>query len=300
MKLVPDVSEPAMPPGGLLIEIHAAGLNPIDWKVRAGYMKDFMPVNFPAVLGGDFSGVVKEADAASGFNPGDQVYGQASIFAGGSGSLAEIASATPQTVARKPNILNHEEAAALPLAGTSAIQALFDHMGLAAGQKILIHGAAGGIGNFAVQIAKHIGAYVAATAGADDIEFVKSSGAEEVIDYKTQSFETMLKDYDAVFDTVGGETAKRSYQVLRPGGILVSMVENQPDPELVSKYKVKFMAQQTGVSAAHLAKLTELVEQGAVKVHVDRTFPLEEASEALTYLQTGHPRGKVVIEVRPG
>ncbi|MDP3685324.1 MAG: NADP-dependent oxidoreductase [bacterium] len=194
-------------PGTLLVEVRAAGVNPVDWKIREGYLQQMAPLQFPATLGGDFSGVVTElGNGVSGFAKGDEVYGQASVLGGGSGSFAEFLSAGSTTVGQKPKNVSHTEAAALPLAGVSALQALTEHLKLALGQRILIHGGAGGIGSFAIQLAKHLGATVAATASADDADYVKDLGADQVIDYKTQQFEDVIRDYDAVFDTVGGET----------------------------------------------------------------------------------------------
>jgi NADPH:quinone reductase-like Zn-dependent oxidoreductase len=164
------------------------------------------------------------------------------------------------------------------------------------GQKILIHGGAGGIGSFAIQLAKHLGAQVTVTASADEKQYVKELGADECIDYKTQSFEDLIKEYDAVFDTVGGETYKKSFQVLKKGGIIVSMLE-QPDSELMAQYGVKAIAQFTQVNNERLAKLAELVEAGVIKVHVDKIFSLAQTRDALAYLQSGHPKGKMVVQV---
>lgn len=289
---------PAVSSGHLLIEVRAAGVNPVDWKIREGYLQQMAPLQFPATLGGDFSGIVTDVgDGVSGFTKGDEVYGQASVLGGGSGSFAEFLSASPTTVARKPKNASHTEAAALPLAGVSALQALTEHLKLLRGQTILIHGGAGGIGSFAIQLAKHLGAAVATTAGADDAQHVKDLGADQVIDYKTQTFEDLLRDYDAVFDTVGGETYARSFKVLKKGGVIVSMLE-QPNAELMQQHGVTAISQFTQVTNERLSKLAEFVDQGVIKVHVDKTFPLEQAGAALTYLQTGHPRGKVVLEIQ--
>ncbi|MFN7990847.1 MAG: zinc-binding dehydrogenase [Candidatus Micrarchaeia archaeon] len=169
-------------------------------------------------------------------------------------------------------------------------------MGIKKGQKILIHGAAGGIGTAAVQIAKYLGAYVAATAGERDLEFVKALGADVVIDYKNQRFDEMLKDYDAAYDTVGGDTYVRSFKVVKRGGIIVSMLE-QMRPEL-ERFGVKAIAQGTQINTERLAKLAELVEKKILKPQIDKVFPLDKAGEAMAYQQTGHPRGKVVLKVR--
>jgi len=300
-----QINEKAITPkpakGQLLIEVYAAGVNPADWKIRQGYMQQVMPLIFPATLGGDFSGVVKEVGPpaggnVSGFGQGDEVYGQADIMHG-VGSFAQLSLANSANIAYKPSNTSHVQAAALPLAGASAWQALAEHINLAKGQRILIHGGGGGIGSFAIQIAKHLGAYVITTASTDDVEFVKALGADEVVDYKTQSFDELVSGVDAVFDTVGGETYKRSFNVLKKGGIIVSMTE-KPDEQLIAQYGVKALAQISLVTDEHLSKLAQLVEQGIVKIYVDKVFPLEQTARALEYLQTGHPRGKVVITVK--
>lgn len=291
---------PALAAGHLLVEVRAAGVNPIDWKIRQGYLQQTAPLKLPVTLGGDFSGVVREVgDGVSGFQKGDEVYGQAIVLGGGSGSFAEIVSTPAQSTAQKPKSVGHREAAALPLAGVSALQALTEHMILSKGHKILIHGGAGGIGTFAIQLAKHLGAYVATTASVADHPYVRELGADEVVDYTAQTFEDVIRDCDAVFDTVGGETTARSFRVLKRGGVLVSMLE-QPNAELMERYGVTAIGQFTKVTTERLSKLAALVDQGALVLRVDSTFPLEQAGEALSYLQTGHPRGKVVVEVHSG
>jgi NADPH:quinone reductase-like Zn-dependent oxidoreductase len=196
--------------------------------------------------------------------------------------------------------LNHQEAAGLPLVGVSAWQALVETIGLTDGQKkkILIHGGAGGIGSIAIQLVKRLGAYVATTASTNDKQFVKELGADEAIDYKTQTFEDLLPhDYDAVFDTVGGETYKRSFEVLKRGsGMIVSMLE-QPNQQLMEQFSVKSIFQFTQVNRERLTKLAQWVDQNNIRVNVDRTFPLEEAGKALDYQKDVHPRGKVVLAI---
>jgi len=289
-----NAPKPAVSRGQLLVEVYAAGVNPIDWKIREGYI----PLKFPATLGGDFSGVVADiGEGVSGFKKGFEVYGYASVLGGGSGSFAEFVLADAKVMALKPKNNTHLESGALPLTGVSAWQALVDHMGLSRGKKILIHGGAGGIGSMAIQLAKHLGAYVVATVNEKDLQYVKELGADEAIDYKNQTFEGMLHDYDAVYDTVGGETYVRSFKVLRKGGIIVSMLE-QPRPELMEQYGVNAIGQMTQVNTERLSKLAELVSKRVIKVHVDKTFPLEQAGEALAFLQNGHPRGKVVLKMK--
>src|SRR5659263_728279 len=207
VKINNNAPKPIVSRGRILIEVHTAGINPVDWKIREGYMKQMAPLQFPATLGGDFSGIIAEVGkGVSGFEKGDEIYGQASITRGGSGSFAEFATADVNTTVHKPKNITHIEAAALPLTGVSAWQALVDHMGLSRDEKILIHGGAGGIGSIAVQLAKHLGAYVATTVSAKDLQHVKELGADEPIDYKNQFFENMLHNYDAVYDTACGAT----------------------------------------------------------------------------------------------
>ncbi len=227
---------------------------------------------------------------------GDEVYGQAGVLMGGSGAFAEMALAKADTIAHKPRTLSLEQAAGLPLVGVSAWQALVETIGLSNGQKVLIHGGAGGIGSIAIQLAKHRGAHVATTASTNDIQFVKEElGAHEVIDYKTQTFEDVLSHgYDAVFDTVGGETYTRSFKVLKGGGIIISMLE-QPDQGLMDQFSVKAIYQFTQVNRERLTRLAEWVDQNNIRVNVERTFPLDEARAALGYQRDVHPRGKIVL-----
>lgn len=294
---VGEADKPTPAAGQVLVEVHAAAVNPFDVKVREGLVRNMAELNFPATLGGDAAGTVAALGAGvTGFQLGQAVYGQAGALSG-QGSFAEFTPVKAEQLAAKPTSLDFTAAAALPLVGCSAYQALVDHINLKAGQKILIHGAAGGIGSVAVQLAKHLGAYVAATAGAEDADFVKSLGADEVIDYRGQDFAALLKDYDAVFDTVGGETNRKSYTVLKPGGALVSMSE-KPDDALVNKYAVLYTAQFTRTTTERLTKVAELVDAGNLKVHIDKIFPLDQAAEALEYQKTGHPRGKIVIRIK--
>src|ERR687893_1442400 len=283
----------------VLVTVKAAGVNPADWKVREGYFQQMTPLQFPSTLGMDFSGVIeKVGEGVYDFKQDDEVYGQASVMRGGSGAFAEMALANEDSIAHKPKTLSHEQAAGLPLVGVSAWQALVETIGLSKGQKILIHGGAGGIGSISIQLAKHLGAYVATTVSANDIQFVKEElGADEVIDYKTQKFEDVLPhDFDAVFDTVGGETYTRSFKVLKRGGIIVSMLE-QPVQELMNRFGVKAIFQFTQVNRERLTKLAQWVDQNNIRVNVDKTFPLDEAAKALDYQRDVHPRGKVVLQV---
>lgn len=283
----------------VLVEVKAAGINPIDWKIREGYMQQMIHLQFPSTLGMDFSGVIKQVGegVSSDFKQGDEVYGQAGVTSGGSGAFAELALTNVTSIAHKPKTLNHLEAAALPLVGVSAWQALVENIGLSKDKKILIHGGAGGIGSIAIQLAKHLGAYVATTVSTNDKQFVQELGADQVIDYKTQNFEDLLHDYDAVFDTVGGETYRRSFKILKKGSsIIVSMLE-QPNSELMNQYGTRAVFQFTQVNRQRLTKLAQWVDQNNIKVNVDKTFSLDEAGKALDYQKDIHPRGKVVLTV---
>src|SRR5918995_6273964 len=276
----------------VLVTVKAAGVNPSDWKLREGFFKQMAPLQFPATLGSDFSGVIEKVGVgvASDLKQGNEVYGQSGGFAGGSGAFAEMALANAEKIAHKPKTLSHEQAAGLPLVGVSAWQALVETIGLSKGKKILIHGGAGGIGSISIQLAKHIGAYVATTVSTNDIQFVKEElGVDEVTDYKTQKFEDVLPhDFDAVFDTVGGETYTRSFKVLKrgngssSGGIIVSMLE-QPVQELMDQFGVKAVFLFSQVNRERLTKLAERVDQNNIRVNVERTFPLDEARAALDY-----------------
>jgi len=290
---------PTLTASSVLVEIKAAGINPIDWKIREGYMQQMITLEFPSTLGMDFSGVIKqigEKVMSSDFKQGDELYGQAGVTNGGSGAFAELALANVDHIAHKPKRLNHLEAAAIPLVGVSAWQALVENMGLSKNQKILIHGGAGGIGSIAIQLANHIGAYVSTTVDINDNQFVQELGADQTIDYKSQKFEDLLHDYDAVYDTIGGDTYKRSFKVLKKDGIIISMLE-QPNSELMQQYGVKATFQFSQVNNERLNKLAQWVDQNNIRINVDRTFPLDETGYALDYQKDVHPRGKVVITV---
>jgi alcohol dehydrogenase len=289
--------EPTVSSGKVLVIIKAAGVNPADWKIREGGLQQIISLQFPSTLGMDFSGVIKqvgEGISHSDFKQGDEVYGQAGVISGGSGAFAEMALANTESIAHKPKRLSHAEAAGLPLVGVSAWKALVENIGLSKDQKILIHGGAGGIGSIAIQLAMYLGADVATTVSTNDKQFVQELGAGQAIDYKTQNFEDILHDYDAVFDTVGGETYRRSFKVLKKGGIIVSMLE-QPNSELMSQYGIKAIFQFTQADRERLTKLAQWVDQNNIRVNVEKTFSLDEAGDALDYQKDVHPRGKVVL-----
>jgi alcohol dehydrogenase len=292
----PALSDPSA--GKVLVTVKAAGVNPADWKVREGYFQQMTPLQFPSTLGMDFSGVIeKVGEGVHGFKQDEEVYGDAAAIRGRSGAFAEMALANEDSIAHKPKTLSHEEAAGLPLVGVSGWQALVETIRLSGGQKILIHGGAGGIGSIAIQLAMRLGAYTATTVNTNDKEFVQQLGANEAIDYQTQTFEDLLHDYDAVFDTVGGETYTRSFKILKKGGIIVSMIE-QPNQELMHRFGVKATSQFTKVNRDRLTRLAQWVDQNNIRVNIDRTFPLDEAGKALDYQRDVHPRGKIVLRMQ--
>jgi len=293
---VMEVEKPTLDTGRVLVEVRAASINPFDVKLAEGFYGDSLGLTLPATLGSDVAGVVAEVGHdVTGFEVGQSVFGMANA-GGGQGSIAEFTPVKASQLAAKPQTADFVAAAALPLTGVSAYQALVDHMDLQAGQKILIHGGAGGIGSLAIQIAKNIGAYVATTAAAEDAEFVRQLGADEAIDYKTQDFSQLLHEYDAVFDAVGGETNQKSYRVLKNGGAFVSMLE-APNEELVTAKNIRYTQQQSQATPERLQKVAELVDAGQLKVHVDKVFPLDQAAEAFRHWRHEHPRGKVVIQI---
>lgn len=294
---IADVPKPQLKEGQVLVEVITASVNPIDYKIRLGYLKDAIK-SLPITLGTDFAGkVVEIADGASGFKPGDEVYGNAIVLGGGSGTLAEYVAANISATALKPKTLDFIQSAALPLAAASALQAIEEHIQIKSGQKILIQGGAGGIGSLAIQIAKMHGAYVAATTSPETLDFVKSLGADQVIDYTSANFEDLIKDFDAVFDTAGGETAEKSLRVLKKGGIIVSM-SGQFAPEEAEKYGVTAITQQTNTNAQKLKRIVQLIDEGKLKAEVDKVFPLDQTKEAFDYLEKEHPKGKVVVKVK--
>ena len=276
----------------VLIKVHAAAVNPIDWKMRAGHVKEVFPLTFPSTLGWDVSGTVEETgDKATQFKRGDEVY--ALVKGGG---YAEYVAAQATVVAKKPRTLDHVHAAAVPVAGLTALQALFEVAQLRAGQKVLIHAAAGGVGNFAVQLAKAKGAYVIGTASSKNQAFLGELGVDQAVDYQKTRFEDAVRDVDVVLDTVGGETQERSFKVLKKGGILVSLVQ-PPSQESATKYGVRALFYGGHASSSDLAEIAKLIDDGKVKPVVETVLPLADARRAHELSETRHARGKIVLKV---
>ncbi len=293
-----DASQPPIDAGFVLVEIKAVALNPIDWKMVEGELSRFMQLPFPFTPGSDFAGIVREVGAeVKHIKKGDEVYGMAGYNRNGSGSLAELAAANASFVWKKPASLSFEQAAAVPMTGLRAWHVLVEVLQVKAGQRILIHGGAGGIGTFAVQVAKHLGAHVATTVSGKDKDYITDLGADVVIDYQKEDFIKIIRDYDAVFDTIGGETFEKSFAVLKPGGKITTMLWER-HPELVQKYGVMYVEQSESVSPQSFMGLGALIDQGIIKVQVAKTFLFDEVGDAFDYQKDGHPRGKVVVKIK--
>jgi len=290
-----DAPRPAPGIGELLIKVHAAGVNPVDWKIRAGYLKDIRPYTFPLILGWDLSGVVEAMGPGTGkFKIGDEVYSRPDSSR--NGAYAEYIAVKEAELALKPRSIDHIYAAAIPLACLTAWQSIFDTAGLGAGQKILIHAAAGGVGSFAVQLAKWKGAHVIGTASGRNQSFLRELGVDEPIDYEKMQFEDLFRDVDVVFDTMGGDTLKRSWKVLKKGGFLVS-IAGMPSAEEAAKFGVRQAHVWMSPNGAELAEIAGLVDSGKLKSVVETVLPLADARRAHELSQTGHTRGKIVLRV---
>jgi NADPH:quinone reductase-like Zn-dependent oxidoreductase len=274
----------------VLIRLKTAGVNPADWKYRSGIYKQFMPLTFPWTPGVEGSGIVEAVGAnVTTLKKGDEVYG---IVAGG---YAEYAVALASEVQLKPAGLTFEQAAALPMGVLTARGATIDTAKVEAGQRVLIHGAAGGVGAYAVQLARRKGTHVTGTASAGNLEFAKSLGAENVIDYNATRFETVLKDLDAVIDTVGGDLPERSFQVIRPRGIFVTIAAMLP--EEAGKAQNIRAASAGRASAETLKQVSELIEAKQLTPVVGAVFPLADVRQAHELSQTGHGRGRIILQI---
>jgi NADPH:quinone reductase-like Zn-dependent oxidoreductase len=315
-----DLSRPAPGPDEILVQVHAAGLNPVDHKIRKGELKVFLPMQLPATLGSDLAGVVVEVGHhVTRFKPGDAVF--ASTFGTHSGALAEFAVVPESAAALKPASLDFVQAASIPMVGLTSWQALKERAHLERGQKVFIPAGAGGIGTFAIQLAKHLGAKVATTTSAGNVELVRSLGADEVIDYQKQKFEEVLRDCDVALGTVPGESLEKSFEILKPKGAVVSLV-GPPDVAfgrtrgmnalilsvlwLLSR-KVHRLARRRDIGysflfahpdGGQLAKIAALLEAGTIRPVIDKVFPFDQAKEALAYLERGRAKGKVVVQFR--
>ena len=294
-----DAPRPRPQAGEVLIRVYAAGVNPIDWKVREGYMKDLWPHKFPLIPGWDLSGVVEAVGpgpAATGrFKKGDEVYSVPDVSR--DGAYAEYIVVRESELALKPKSLHHVHAAAVPLAALTARQALFDAGQLVSGQRILIHGGSGGVGHVAVQLAKWKGAHVFGTASTKNQELLRELGVDEPIDYTKQKFEDVARNVDLVLDLIGGETQERSWSVLKKGGVLLSLVQ-PPSVEKAKALGVRAAFVAGHPSGAQLAEIAKLIDSGELKLTIDRILPLSEVRRAHELSKSGHTRGKIVLRVK--
>ncbi len=290
-----DAPRPQPQAGEVLVRVHAAGVNPIDWKVREGHMKDFWPHKFPLILGWDLSGVVEElgpSPAAAGrFKVGDEVYSLPDPTR--NGAYADYIVVREPELALKPNSLHHIRAAAVPLAALTAWQSLFDTQG------VLIHAGSGGVGHFAVQLAKWKGAYVFATASTKNQDLLRELGVDEPIDYTQQRFENVARNIDIVLDTLGGETQERSWSVLKKGGVLVSLVQ-PPSEQKAKELGVRAALLGAQPNGAQLAEIAKIIDSGKLAPIINRIIPLSEARRAHELSQSGHTHGKIVLRVSNG
>jgi alcohol dehydrogenase len=314
-----EMPDPEMHDDDVFVQIYAASVNPVDLKIRDGKLKLVLPYRLPFALGNDLAGVVvRVGSGVRRFKPGDEVYARPDKDR--MGAFAEFISIREDAVANKPKQLTMEEAASIPLVGLTAWQALIERANLQRGHKVLIHAGSGGVGTFAIQLAKHVGAIVATTTSTVNLEWVKRLGADIVIDYKRDDFEKILRDYDAVLDTLGGETLEKSLRVLRPGGKLIS-ISGPPDPDFAKEigatwivglamrllsYRIRRSAKRHHVSYSflfmrpsgdQLREIGSLIDSGAIRPVVDRVFPFESTKEALAYVEKGRAKGKVIVKV---
>jgi len=317
-----DMPEPDPRDDDVLVQVHAAGVNPLDSKIREGEFKRLLPYRLPLILGHDVAGVVVRVGAkVRRFKAGDQVYARPDEDR--IGTFAELIAMNEADVAPKPENLTMEEAASIPLVALTAWQALVEVAQLKEGQKVLIHAGSGGVGTVAIQLAKHLGATVATTTGTANVDLVKGLGADIVIDYKKDDFEKRLSGYDVVLNSLGKDTLEKSVGVLKPGGKLIS-ISGPPDVEFARANGLNWFLQQVvrllslsirkkakrhrvsysflfmRANGEQLRKITALTEAGIIRPIVDRVFPFEETDEALAYVETGRSKGKVVIKMKQG
>ncbi|MER8386325.1 NADP-dependent oxidoreductase [Mesorhizobium sp. M1428] len=315
-----EMPEPELQDSDVLVEVHAAGVNLLDSKIRTGEFKLILPYRRPFILGHDVAGkVIRVGSKVRKFKAGDEVYARPRD--GRIGTFAEFIAVNEADVALKPANLSMEEAASIPLVGLTAWQMLVERANLRKGQKIFIQAGSGGVGTFAIQLAKHLGATVATTASAASADLVKSLGPDVVVDYRKDDFEKVLSGYDVVLNSQDAKTLEKSLNVLKPGGKLIS-ISGPPDPEfarekglnLVLRLVLRLLsrgirakAKRRGVQFSflfmwaqgdQLSKITALIEAGAIRPVVDRVFPFEATNDALAYVETGRAKGKVVIKVR--
>ena len=315
-----ELPEPKVKDNEVLVQIHAASINQIDNKLKSGEFKLLLPYKFPLILGHDVAGVVtKIGSTVSRFKVGDEIFAQPAVFK--IGSFAEYIAISETDVALKPKNISMEEAASIPLVGLTAWQALVEKANLKKGQKVFIQAGSGGVGTFAIQLAKHLGATVATTTSAANIDLVKSLGADFVIDYKKDDFETILKDYDVVLNSQDTMTLEKSLRILKPNGKVIS-ISGPPDVDFAKQlgspwfiklimkilsFGIKKKAKRLGVNYSflfmqangkQLTEISSLINNGVIKPVIDKVFPFEQTNEAMAYVEAGRSKGKVVVKVK--
>ncbi len=318
--LAGEMPDPQLRDDEVLVKVHAAGVNLLDTKIKHGEFKSFLPYRFPLILGHDVAGVVVGVGPrVRRFKPGDEVYSRPDDFR--IGAFAELIAIKEGSLAIKPKTLSMEEAASIPLVGLTAWQALIEKANLKKGQKVFIQAGSGGVGTFAIQLAKHVGAFVATTTSTANVDWVKGLGADLVIDYKKDDFEDILQDYDVVLNSQDGQTLTKSLRVLKPGGKLIS-ISGPPDPAFAEEIKapwflklimgllsfgIRKKAKRRNVSFSflfmkangnQLREITPLIDSGVIRPIVDRVFPFDATPEAMAYVETGRAKGKVVVKIR--
>ena len=317
---VAEMPRPELQQDDVLVQNHAAGVNPLDSKIRDGAFKTILPYRLPLILGNEVAGVVERVGSrVRWFKPGDEVYarpGKDRI-----GTFAEYSAVREDDLAHKPRSLSMEQAASIPLVGLTAWQALIERAQLKKGQRVLIHAGSGGVGTFAIQLARQVGAYVATTTSSANVDWVQRLGADVVIDYKKDDFEKILHDYDVVLNSLDAETLEKSLQVLKPGGKLIS-ISGPPDPDFAKElglspalglvmrllsYRIRKKAKRRGIGYSflfmrangdQLREIGALIDSGVIRPVVDRVFAFESTKEAMAYVETGRAKGKVVVKIR--
>lgn len=290
-----ELERPSPAADEILIRVHAMSVNPVDWKLRSGVARKHLELPMPCILGGDLSGVVEQlGPSVQGFKVGDAVYALRGLI----GAYAQYVAIKAAMAAPTPKNMNHVEAASVPLVALTAWQGLFEHGGLKPGQTVLVHAAAGGVGMFAVQFAKSKGARVIGSTSAKNADFVRSLGADEIFDYQSAPFEEHLQGVDLVVDVLGGENAERSIGVLKPGGVLVSIVPaSSGTAQRAMDAQVKAIPMRVHPDGAQLREIAALIEAGKAKTSIAATFPLAEAGRAQELSKVGRARGKIVLTV---
>lgn len=290
-----EVDKPKLQANDLLIEVKATSINPVDWQIREGYLAQAIPFEFPLILGWDAAGIVKEVGPeVTKFSVGDEVFSSPDMSR--NGTYAEYVAVNEDLVAKKPSNLSYQESASIPLVGLTAYTCLVNVADIQKGERVLIQGGAGGVGSFAIQLAKAYDCWVAATCSGQNVDFLKELGVDQVINYEKENFEDVLSPVDVVLDTLGGDVQNRSFEVLKKGG-RITATTTAPDEDLAKKHEVEAHQVSMSHEGKHLEQIRKLLEDGTIKPVAKRIMDLSEAKEAHQLSQTGHVRGKIVLNI---